>query len=69
MIVKNPSGSIGKAKTIELRPVIEPEGIDQTGSFQRSQPGVFVEVQCATLDARSAALVALIHGDLRIALL
>jgi hypothetical protein len=44
MIVKNHSASVGKAKTIKVRPVVDPEGIDQTGSFQRGQSGVLVEV-------------------------
>ena len=61
MIVKNRSMSIGKAKTIKVRPVVDPEGIDQAGSFQRGQPRIFVEIQCAALDARTAALVTLIH--------
>jgi hypothetical protein len=34
MIVKNRSVGIGKAKTIEIRPVIGPERIRQAGSFQ-----------------------------------
>ena len=35
MIVKNFSGSICEAKTIEVGSVIPPEGIDQAGSFER----------------------------------
>jgi hypothetical protein len=34
MIMENRSLGIGKAKTIEIRPVIGPERIYQTGSFQ-----------------------------------
>jgi hypothetical protein len=44
MIVKDRSVSVGKARTTKVRPVVGPEGIDQTGSFQRGQSRVLVEV-------------------------
>jgi hypothetical protein len=44
MIVKNRPVSVGKAKTIKVRPMVDPEDIDQTGSFQGGQSRVLVEV-------------------------
>ena len=44
MIVKNRSVGIGKTKAIEVRPMVDPESIDQPGSFQRGQSGVFMKV-------------------------
>jgi len=69
MIVENGSLVIGETEAIEVRSVIRPERIQQTRSFQRSQSGVFMEVQRAALDSRAATPIALIHGDLRTTLL
>ena len=46
-----------------------PERIQQTRSFQRSQSGVFMEVQGATLDARAETPIAFIRRDPRTMLL
>jgi hypothetical protein len=44
MIVKDRSIRSGKAKTIKVRPVVDPKGIDQAGSLQRSQSRILVEI-------------------------
>ncbi len=44
MIVKNCPVSISKAKTTKVRPVIDPEVIEQPGSRERGKSRVFVEV-------------------------
>ena len=61
MIVKNRPIGIGKAKAIEIRSMVGPERFYQASGFQRRQSRVFVEVQCAALDPRIAALVTLVH--------
>ena len=47
--------------------MVDPEGIEQAGSFERGETRVFVEVQCAALDTRTAAVATLIDGDVHIA--
>jgi hypothetical protein len=69
MIVKNGPIGIGKAKVIEIRSMVGPERFPQASGFQRRQSRVFMEVQCAALDPRIAALVTLVYSHLRAALL
>jgi hypothetical protein len=61
MLVKNRPIGIGKAKAIEIWSMVSPKCFHQPSGFQRRQSRVFVEVQCAALDSRTAALVALVH--------
>ena len=56
---------VGQAKPIKVWPVIRPKRIDQIRSLQRRQPGVFMQVERATLNASLSTLVSLIHGNVR----
>ena len=67
--MQNRSGSIGKPQTVKVRPMLRPERIHQTSSFQCRQSRVFMQIQRAALHTRIPALVTFIHGDLRAALL
>jgi hypothetical protein len=61
MLVKNLPIGIGKAKAIEIWSMVCPERFHQASGVQRRQSRVFVEIQCAALDSRIAALVTLVH--------
>ncbi len=69
MLVKNHAPGIGEPETIQVWSVVGPKCIHQPSRLKRRQPGIFVEVQCATLNAGTAALITLIHRNLRTALL
>src|ERR1700728_4076092 len=61
MLVKDGPIRIGKTKAIEIRSMVGPESFRQASGFQRRQSRDFVEIQCAALDSRIAALVTLVH--------
>lgn len=61
MIVKNRPIGIGKAKAIEIWSMVGPERFHQASGFQRRQSRVFMEVQRAALNPRTATLIALVH--------
>jgi hypothetical protein len=62
MILKNRPIGIREAEVIEIRSMVGPERFHQASGFQRLQSRVFVEIQCAALDPRIAALVTLELG-------
>ena len=61
MLMKNPPIGISKAKAIEIWSMVGPKCFRQASGVQRRQSRVFVEIQCAALDSRTAALVTLVH--------
>jgi hypothetical protein len=63
VIVKDSSVLVGQTKTVEIGAVVCPESVHQTGLLQRGQPRVLVQIQRASLNARLAAGIALIHDN------